>query len=314
MGIFGHDEVDVFIAGEFEPEFDLLRIASSHGLCVQPTPRSWFALLLSRSHIALGDPFGKAAILTLLSTVVKEVVFLEDGLSSIAAISQLSKGDSLLRPRDGEVSGFRERIKPLIGFNYRRLASLNKVSWVMCSASSLVLEKAGVTVIGRRRVHKFGTLKSMCSAGVNRGQSSNVRIVVGSSYATNGLMRTEAYNKWLVKMCSESSCRVVFVPHPRELSASKTIVLNCGASVSVDRKSVERVVLESQEVDSIHCLPSSPILSLATLGYGEKIGLTKVNGNDWCPDAPCAFRELVSLVEDLQGVLGTESSGPRTIL
>ena len=293
-GLIDGHRVDVLVLGRYRPAVDLLSVVARAGLRVRVASRRDLLALTQRPRVAVGDFFGQTTLLRLARGGLSEVVVLEDGLSSLAAIMRPTASDTIVRPRLHRAPLLARTIDSHAARTIRDLVGRGALHWMLSTGAASVLERRHVPVAGMLHTHQFDALRHLDppKLGIERAIT---RVVVGSSYATRNLISEAFYVEWLYTALSAEPETTLFVPHRDEAPIARHLAVASGALVSTVPASVERVVLALAQLQRIDCLPSTPALSLATLGHGERLVATGIPDDQWDPTTPMAFRSLAAL-------------------
>lgn len=242
---------------------------------------------------AFGDAFSGA--LQARGTVARRrpLVVLDDGLATLHLL------DLLTAPAGGPL--VRARARPgslrraLAGAARTRLLHLAREGHLTVFTALPVRDQAAeaFTELGGRLVrHSFAWSASLREPELHGADI----VVVGSAMATDGLIRTDAYARWVHAIADEGDGEVVYIPHRRESPAITATVAD-RPSIRVERGpwpvEVSLRCLPAGTV--VHCLPSTPLLTLRTAlaDLGIRLAGSAVPDDWWTPNASARFRSGV---------------------
>ena len=301
LGVFASDGtalsggVQVLIAGRYRPEAPLAGELHRRGLRVTEChPRNLLGLMRTR-QLAVGDLFGQAALVAIAYGVARRVVMLEDGLATLPVMNHRLSAASLTRPRLDRAPVVARLTSQRAAQRLQRLIDTDSLHWVTSCASADLARQIGSSVNGRVHEHRFDVLRAMPRPTIEAAATVR-RLVVGSSYATNGLIDPDFYTAWVRDTCMKTPSHTLFVPHPREDATGAETAASSGVRVYDTPASVEQIALQLPHLDEIACLPSSPVLTLRALGYGEALDVVRIPGHRWVSGTPQRFIDLVGLV------------------
>lgn len=287
--------VDVLIAGRYRPEPPLKAELDRRGIRLgEYRPHRLLGLMRAR-QLAVGDLFGQAALAAIAWGDARRVVILEDGLATLTVMNHRLSAGSLTRPRLDRAPVVARLTSQRAAQRLQRLIDADSLHWVTSCASADLARQIGSGVNGRVHEHRFDVLRTMPRPTIESAATVR-RLVVGSSYATNGLIDPDFYTAWLRDACRKAPAHTLFVPHPREDPTGAETAVASGARVYDTPASVEQIALQLPHMNEIACLPSSPVLTLRALGYGDALHVAQIPSDRWVSGTPQRFIDLVGLV------------------
>lgn len=302
-----HSALDVLIAGSYRPASDLAAEAAARNLRLVPLRRWHLPRLLRCRHLALGDAYSQLTLLLLAARRPQRVVILEDGLATVAALLHHPASGPFTRPRCTRPPLLVRVLARRVARTMQRLATSGSLHWVVNRATAEILDSLDTEPVGKVHRHRFDALHSISAPALTLDRSVR-RLVVGSSYATNGLLDAGFYRAWLQDACLVDPTHTLFAPHPRDLHDARRVAANAGAAISDAMASVERIALMLPDLVSIDCLPSSPALSLDALGFRDRLQVARIEAPRWSPGAASAFIALTMLLSP--GTAAAAQSAP----
>lgn len=247
---------------------------------------------------AVGDAFSGAVQSRELLPRRRPLVVLDDGLATMHLL------DLLTTPDSGPLARARAHLGPV----RRTLARAARVRLLdLARARRLVVftglpvpdetRSAFEAIGGRIETHEFAWCGSLREPELH-GASD---VVVGSAMATDGLISTDAYADWVHGIAAASRHELVYIPHRREDPRITARVADRD-SIRVERGPwpVEVSLRFLPEGAVVHCLPSTPLLTLREplRKAGVRLAGTAVPDDWWTPVATPRFRAGLPVVTE----------------
>lgn len=235
--------------------------------------------------LILGDAYSRFGQILTLRSRAERLTFLEDGLATVAAISQLHSGQHLIR--SGTVARNQRLIAAISHGRIRREYERNNVDWVV--------HRNYHEQISEIFEHNFQYTKQF--AAQVRSEST---IIFGSSLVEDSYVKAHDYYEWLER-AFDGGEKIVFKPHRREPEFSMQIAQKYGAHIEPKANASELLIAESPGLEKCITLPTTP--ALTSLAINQKLLLRYADPLPWMTaNAPESLR---SLYRQAVGVLRT---------
>lgn len=259
------------------------------------------ALTELREVWAAGDVLsGRLQAALLRPLLAERLVLLDDGLATLRALEQLAapRHTALVRPR-GHAGPHRRALGLAVRARLRGLARDGRlvVFTVLPVPPETVTALEGIGVRVVRNTFEWLAVQYSSTRVATR------TVVVGSAMPADGLIRPEAYARWLDSLAVRD--RITYFPHRRALP-DVLARLEANPQVHVERGLLP-VEVRLRHLGPEHRVLSLPSTALATLrvllaGTGAEVRGVPVPLAWWTDDAPADLRTHLSAVlspEDL---------------
>ncbi|WP_444665037.1 hypothetical protein ACT17Q_05415 [Cellulomonas sp. CW35] len=257
------------------------------------TPESTRSLWRHGQVRAVGDAFSGAVQARGLLGVRRPLVVLDDGLATLHLLRLLTAADGRYLVRARAHPGLARRT--LASAARSRLLSLADAGLLTVFTALPVpdgLADAFRATGGRLVGHSFAWSASLREPELH---GAGV-VVVGSAMASDGLVDPDAYAAWVHEIADAGHDEVVYIPHRRETPAITAAVADRD-SIRVERGPwpVEVSLRCLAPGSVVHCLPSTPLLTLRSLLADAGVELVGSSVPDWwwTPHASARFRASV---------------------
>ncbi|MBT0994583.1 hypothetical protein KIN34_09820 [Cellulomonas sp. DKR-3] len=266
----------------------LRRVALPPG--VRLVPSSPWGLWRHAAPGAVGDPFSGAVQARSLASRRSPYVVLDDGLATLHLLDLLTRTGTggITRPR-AHPGNARRSLAVAARSHLLGLARDHRLVVFTMLPVRPEVEVAFVALGGEIVAHTFAwssTLREPELHGANE-------VVVGSAMASDGLVDAGAYARWVHDVAAAADGEVVYIPHRREDPALTAQVAD-RAQIRVERGPwpVEVSLRCLAPGAVVHCLPSTPLLSLRGVlaAAGVKLVGVPVPDDWWTPAASPRFR------------------------
>ncbi|GEL95193.1 hypothetical protein [Cellulomonas composti] len=287
-GIRSIDELAARLGRVALPSGVRLEASSTGGLWRHPAPG------------AVGDAFsGAVQSRTLLSRRAPFVV-LDDGLATLHLLDLLTNPSASGLSRARAKPGTARRSLALAARSHLLgLARRGRLTVFTVLPVRPEVEQSFAQLGGQIVAHSFAWSSSLREPELHGARE----VVVGSAMATDGLVHRAAYTSWVHGIAEAASGEVVYIPHRRE-SPSITAHVADRASVRVERGPwpVEVSLRCLPQGAVVHCLPSTPLLSLRGVlaDAGVTLSGTRIPDSWWTTAASARFRASLPDVEGLE--------------
>lgn len=263
---------------------------------VEPAPRMPITPTtdIRGAHLVLGDPFSRHAQLALLAQRPSRVTLLDDGASTIHLARVLTSA----QPRAVERSHDPRVVSTVLGRIVRRNLERRAVRSGVQIVLGIPVDKSVVHELSARHYriahHRFEWSRS-AACGIEDVLSGDGIVVLGSALVNDGHLTAGFYRDWLSKRCGSG---VTFIPHRRERSSDIDFVRASGAAVRSSELPIELLVTPSSRRRMVHCLPSTPALTLPIItGDAGALTCDPIPIPAWCDGVPSS---LVALTDEIE--------------
>ncbi len=249
------------------------------------------------THV-LGDPLsGQQQSLLLRRNYVGNLVIIDDGVSTLSVLEDLAANRPLVRPTSAS-SPARLALGRAMTHVIRRRAFAGKVTFfTSLPLSESVLHAAGtldISVI----THAFPWL----SANILEDAHFPPQVIVGSAFAADRYITTDAYVQWIRQIASCGDA--VYLPHRRQRPDVLAHISEIpSVSVARDLPLAEIALRGLGPEHHVHSLPSTSLLTLHRRFSQRGVQVTMYDIPDtwWCPSTPADLRtQLIRPVELLR--------------
>jgi hypothetical protein len=226
-----------------------------------PRPAALIRLIERSTDIAVGDPYSSLVQAVTASSRRRRFTFVDDGAATLRALATLARDGTLTRAHS--VTPGRTAISRLGTRGLHRSARRGNVTLVTGQPLALpvrtALDERGFRVV----VHDFAWSQRVPLAQSDRFGEAVRHVVLGSSLASDGLLRTEWYVEWLERVLGAGD-DIVFVPHRRDLPAAAAVATRRGIeSYRGDAGlPVELIVRDLPDGLIVDTLPSTAALTI----------------------------------------------------
>ncbi|TKK81113.1 hypothetical protein FDA94_34160 [Herbidospora galbida] len=238
---------------------------------------------------AVGDAFSGRVQLSLLTSPVRRLLLVDDGLATIRLLELLAERRPLLRAR-AVPGAARTAMGTVAGVRLRRLARRGRLT--VFTALPVPDDVAdAVRALGAAVVkHDFPWLRSQ----PGRRPPAEKTVVLGTSLVRNGLIHREAYVKWLTGLDEP----VAYYPHrredPKDLDRVRRID---GVTVYESGAPAEMTLRDLRPGQRVLSLPSTAVTSLRILLRARGVSVETVDVPDewWTASAGPSLRSHLQL-------------------
>jgi len=250
-----------------------------------------------RQMDAVGDAFSGAVQARNLVARRRPLVLLDDGLATLYLLRRLTTPDSrlLARARAQRLSLARRQLAALARTRLLALAEAGHLTVFTALPVPDDLAAAFEGLGGRLVRHTFAWSASLREPELH---GAGV-VVVGSAMASDGLIDETAYAAWVHAIADASDEEVVYIPHRREHPAITATVADRD-DIRVERGPwpVEISLRCLAPGSVVHCLPSTPLLTLRTVlaDVGVQLVGADVPESWWTPNATARFRSSIRAI------------------
>ncbi len=239
----------------------------------------------------MGDPFsGQQQSGLLRHSGAHEIVILDDGLNTYAAIEALAAQKPLIRP--GQTLSPARKVLGLATTRALRNAAFAGQLTIFTAMPATERMLQHLDVLDANVVfHEFPWI----SAQPTSQAIEEDRIIVGSGFAADGLIDPNRYVEWVEGLAQDTTVR--YLPHRRtspsvldQIDAIDTV------TVTTDNASVEVLLRCVQRGKEIHLLPTTALITLSSIlrGRGVSIVPHAVPEDWWTDDTSESLREFLS--------------------
>jgi hypothetical protein len=239
---------------------------------------------------AVGDPFSGAVQARSLVSRRSPYVVLDDGLATLHLLDLLTRSGTggITRPR-ARPGTARRSLALAARSHLLRLARDHRLVVFTMLPVRPEVEAAFLALGGEIVAHTFAWSSTLREPELHGARE----VVVGSAMASDGLVDAEAYARWVHDLAGAASGEVVYIPHRREHPELTARVAD-RAEIRVERGPwpVEVSLRCLAPGAVVHCLPSTPLLSLRGVLAAAGVTLVGVPVPDdwWTPAASERFR------------------------
>ncbi|WP_291795491.1 hypothetical protein [Brevibacterium sp.] len=226
-----------------------------------------------------------------LLSLLPELTILDDGLATLSVVEQLVSGTGpLSRPRQ-RLSPVRSRLSAFFAARLRGLARKGRVDWFTALRPGPELRASAAARSVRIREHRFEHARSVGSGEAPESEA----VVIGSAMAADGLIRPAAYLDWVRGAAGRgtglSARSTTYYPHRRESPDFLARVAQL-EGVRVAEPGLPLELRLSSLPPGVHVLslPSTAVVSLATMNPEAVFAVTPVEPAWWTDAAPAEFR------------------------
>lgn len=246
---------------------------------------------------AVGDAFSGAVQARGLVGPRQPLVVLDDGLATLHLLRQLTAPDArhLVRARAQHPGLARRTLASAARERLLGLARDGRLAVFTALPVPDDLAEAFRAVGGRLVGHSFAWSASLREPELH---GAGV-VVVGSAMASDGLIDPAAYAAWVHQIADAVDEEVVYIPHRRETPQITASVADRD-SIRVERGPwpVEVSLRCLAPGSVVHCLPSTPLLTLRSVlaDAGVELVGSTVPEAWWTPHASSRFRASVRAI------------------
>lgn len=244
----------------------------------------------SYAHV-LGDPFSGQQQSGLLRHMnLKDVVIVDDGLNTYAAIEALAENKPMIRPGQ-QLSPARKALGMATTHALRKAAFSGHL--MLCSAmpaTERLLTDLAV-VDANSTFHSFGWLNAqqVPTPPIQKA------VIVGSGFVADGHIHEAHYLGWIAQLAANRDC--LYVPHRRTdarlLNAISSIN---GVEIGTNQACIELTARGLQAGQEIHLLPTTALLTLGAMLTGGHVSIHPHNVPEhwWTDHTTNATRQFLS--------------------
>lgn len=253
----------------------------------------------SARKLVLGDPYsGLAQTAMAMAPRLRHVELVDDGAAVLRTALLLGSGrEPLVRAHARPNAATRLRAHRCA----QRLARFaSRENLTIATGLGPYLDRAALAERGVvTREHDFSWTRSVAgdveSGDGTRGHGTG-RLVLGAALAVDGYLSSEFYQRWLDETLRPGD---TFAAHRRE--RSEGVDEPAGGDINVVDLGVpvEVWLARSSGFDSVHCLPSTPALTIPRLSAGITVECRAVPDSAFTDKATADFRDLLGRVVEL---------------
>lgn len=244
----------------------------------------------SYAHV-LGDPFsGQQQSGLLRHVTLGEVVILDDGLNTYAALEALAENKPMVRPGQ-QLSPARKALGMATTHALRKAAFSGRLT--LCSAmpaTERLINDLGV-IDAKSVFHTFEWLTGRPAAEPPVQKA----LVVGSGFVADGHIRADHYLGWVTQLAAERDC--LYLPHRRtQASVLESISAIPGVKVSAQDACIEMTARSLNAEHEVHLLPTTALLTLRSIlaPQGTTLVAHSVPGHWWTAATDESTRAFLS--------------------
>lgn len=239
----------------------------------------------------LGDPFsGQQQSGLVRRSRVKDIVIVDDGLNTFAAVEALAGNKPMIRPGHS-LSPARRALANATTHVLRKAAFAGRLTvFTAMPPSPRFLQQLEV-IDAKVTFHSFEWLASRADAPAIEQQ----RIIVGSGFVADRLVQPSRYLQWVAETAALTP--TLYFPHRRSeeslISAVEEVPL---VTVAGNSALVELQLRSLGSTHSVHLLPTTALITLAPLvkAAGSQLHPVPVPDEWWLPDVSPSHREFLS--------------------
>ena len=239
----------------------------------------------------LGDPFsGQQQSGLLRRTRVSDVVIVDDGLNTLAAVEALATNKPLVRP--GQVpSPARKALGLGMTHILRKVAFSGKLTVFTAMPPTQRLEQELGVVDAHVIFHQYPWLSDL----PNQSPITEPHVIVGSGFVADGHINAADYIAWVARIAEQGKVR--YFPHRRTpLAVRYQIGQLPGVTVSEETASVEIALRSLTDQQTVHMLPTTALITLTPLLHGRGVTILPAAVPDswWTEATPVSLRDFLS--------------------
>jgi len=296
-GLFGRSTDIVYrrdLTSTAELAARLASVPLPHGVSLHAAPPS---SLWRRSQIdAFGDAFSGAVQARRLAARPHAAVLLDDGLATLHVIDLLTRSvpAPLIRAR-AEVGTMRRQLGLIARAQFVHMMRQGRLTVFTGLPVPEDLESAFARAGGLIQHHAFQWSASLRGPELHGAGT----VVVGAAMASDGLVDPGSYVRWVHDIAESTDDEVVYIPHRRESTAITAQVAD-RTSIRVERGPwpVEISLRCLPPGSVVHCLPSTPLLTLRGVLRESGVSLIghQIPESWWTPHATQQFRTSIASI------------------
>lgn len=208
----------------------------------------------------LGDPFsGQQQSGLLRRNRVTDVVIVDDGLNTFAAVEALAANRAMVRPGQ-VVSPARRTLGLAMTHQLRRAAFSGRLTVFTAMPPTEAFHQELAVLDAHVVFHQYPWLSSTPAAM----PAGNDTVVVGSGFVADGHIHQDPYVEWVRELARNGP--VLYYPHRRTTTPLRRhIAALDGVSVAYASASVEVSLRGLNPPASVHMLPTTALITLAPM-------------------------------------------------